>query len=492
MTDETLSKLAASLKPLQDQHPGQSGVFPLTAGEDALLARLLLIRAAEKSLDLQYYIWLRDNSGHALIAAVLAAADRGVRVRILLDDVGSPVGDDRLLMLSQHTNIDVCLFNPLGNRAQRLWSMLTNFRRSNRRMHNKSLTVDNTVTVVGGRNIGDEYFDVSDDVAFSDLDLMAVGPVVDQVASSFEEFWQSSACYPIQMLVKKAFSNDELLELMDTIRSYLRDFSLKRSLDQLLELDFSASVTSNKWYWGDAMVLSDSPKKSLLSGFRKSSLLLMKLSKVASRVSRELLLVSPYFVPGIRGMRFFRKLRAKGVQVTIVTNSLSATDVSLVHSGYAKYRKRLLKIGVKLFEIPADSDGLDFARWRRHFQPLNPEKITQFIHKSSRASLHAKAYFIDREKTFVGSMNLDPRSILINTEIGVLVENAELTSVAVDNIKASLQGQAYQLKLDDRSRLVWEIDKNDETVCYYSDPQTSFFRRLGIRLLSALPIEAQL
>jgi putative cardiolipin synthase len=484
LVDRADTELARHFQAQLEQRAGFSGVYPLADGVDAFVARLGLVQAAQKSLDLQYYIWHDDDVGRLLLAYLLNAADRGVRVRLLLDDVGSPLGDEGLLRMDMHPNIEVRLFNPLGNRARRLWSMLTEFQRTNRRMHNKSITADNTITIVGGRNIGDEYFDAHGEVAFADLDVMAIGPVVDQVSAGFDLYWNYHTTYPVQLLSHNTFNDDVLAQARLRSAEYLQQAASSEYITRLLQSELVTQKGVSYWYWGKAQVLYDHPAKALSSTPDESVLLSAQLSSLFNDIESELLLVSPYFVPGKEGVKFFKALREQGVQVTIITNSLAATDVGAVHSGYAKYRKDLLAMGVALYEIRPDAGVVD--------DPVKKKKSSAGIGSSSQASLHAKAFFIDRKKTFIGSMNLDPRSFYINTEIGVVVDSTAMTAQAFDTMLESISQHAYQLLLDESGDLIWVEQEADGPVYYHREPQVSALRRLGVWLLGLFPIESQL
>lgn len=520
ITDVQETALSRRVRHHTDQFPGLSGVYPLVSGKDALDARLALIAAAEKTLDLQYYIWHRDQTGKLLSSCLLEAADRGVRIRLLLDDVGSPIGDERLLLLSQHVNINIRLFNPLLSRVRRLWSMVWNYGRANRRMHNKSLTADNTVTLVGGRNIGDEYFEVGGQVDFADLDVMAIGPVVDEASDGFDDYWNSDISYPIELISHKKFTIQQLANANRIYREHFKEYSHTSWIDDFLEVDNAASVenqydechsdsnrsetsgsitdSSVKWYWSQARIMYDHPHKVLGRGFGKFKSLHSQLAELSNSVSRELLLVSPYFIPGQAGLEYFRLLRSRGVKITVLTNSLAATDVGAVHSGYAKYRKRLLKMGVAIYEAcsehasPSQKAKPKKSKLRWAMRRKHRADQTLPMTRSTRASLHAKAFFIDRQKTFVGSMNLDPRSLLINTEIGVLVDNPAMTGEAVDDIMMSLTENSYELTLDQYNRLVWVLHGDKGEVRFYSEPQATVFQRVAVWLMARFPIESQL
>jgi putative cardiolipin synthase len=500
IVDLSRSGLARSVVELTQNHLGESGVYPLASGRDALSARLAMIAAADLSLDLQYYIWHRDHSGQLLVSYLMAAAERGVRVRLLLDDFGSPVGDDRLLLLSQHPNVEVRLFNPLVNRVTRLWGLLWNYSRASRRMHNKSLTVDNAMTLVGGRNIGDEYFDSGAQVDFADLDILAIGPVVDEVSDGFDEFWNSDFSYPIQLLSKKRFTARELMAAADTNRNYRDQYPPDERTCFFLSLRDVDVDEHLSWYWSRAQVFYDHPDKIISVDGDTQHTLGAQLVDVSNSISQELLLVSPYFVPGKRGLKYFRQLRNRGVNITIITNSLAATDVGAVHSAYAKYRKRLLKMGVVLYEARPDmatarrkaEQKIERRKRRWAFKRKVRSGKSGYVGSSSRASLHAKAFFIDRQRTFVGSMNLDPRSILINTEIGVLVDNPVMTCEAIDDITHELMDHAFEVRLDKRKKLIWVLQEEGEEVTFHSEPLASIWQRLGAWLMGLLPLESQL
>lgn len=370
--------------------------------------------------------------------------------------------------------------------------MLTDFARVNRRMHNKSLTADNTLAIVGGRNIGNEYFAAHQEVAFADLDLAVAGPVVDKISDGFDLYWNHSASYAIDQLVPESgeqvpFSVDEA-----QLDPYSAEARSRAGYGEMLSWQMGSSSVRQGWFWGNAQVLYDHPDKALDPDIADSKLLSKQLSGVFSQVTDQLLLVSPYFVPGKQGVKFFADLEQRGVEVTIVTNSLAATDVGMVHSGYAKYRKDLLKAGVELYEMrpdvksPAPSPKSDAP------PKENKEKNAPYLGSSSKASLHAKAFFIDQHYTFVGSMNLDPRSFLINTEIGILLDNEEFTGLAVAAIMKSLEQDAFQLLLDDSGDVYWLSQEGGEAVRYDAEPHVSWFGRMTVWFFGLFPIESQL
>jgi putative cardiolipin synthase len=420
------------------------------------------------------------------IDALVKAADRGVRVRLLVDDMTL---DDRkdidAAALDAHPNIEIRVFNPFGRKTVRWFQLLSRFGEVTRRMHNKSFTVDNQVTVVGGRNIGDEYFEADPDLVFGDLDVLAVGPVVDRISDTFDLYWNSPASYPIATLVK---GNSEPEDL-DNARQILFEFARQNQDSEYLEaLRQNSMVTLIKnWSfdfdWGDARVLYDHPAK--ISAERDHTMLnlITELNAYTDKVSSELIIFSPYFVPGKKGLENFRKMRERGVRVRVLTNSLGSTDVTAVHAGYSKYRKSLLRAGVELYEID-----------KRLTRAQRREK--KGLSGSSQASLHAKSFVIDRERVFIGSLNLDPRSVVENTEIGIMIESADIALDMSDWFDQMVNKLAFRLALEKNvngtDKLVWHREIDGEKRVFTTEPNTGFWRRFGVGILRLLPIESQL
>ena len=480
--------LARAFAEKETAHPGLSGAYPLNQGMEALAARVVLARAAEKSLDVQYYIWHNDDAGRLLLKELLDAADRGVRVRLLLDDLGAGQADDQaFIQLDSHPNLSVSLFNPIASRNARTLGLVSDPLRLNRRMHNKSMTADNTLTVVGGRNIGNEYFSLDESVNFADLDVLAIGPVADQVSSSFDAFWNSASAFPISAFHSQATSPEEyqqarlkldqrVTEHGSTYYAAMRSTSLGLEL-QARELSF---------YWGNIVALYDVPEKVLPAD--DSAVLLKQLGNVLGKAQNDVLILSPYFVPGKEGTAALIAAVERGARVRIVTNSLASTDVAAVHAGYKKSRRALLEGGVELFEM-MPQPGVDAA---------SASKFS--FNGSSAASLHAKTFVVDHQRVFIGSMNLDPRSVHINTEIGLLIDNAELAQQMLDRLDANLARTCFRAVLEasnpdkpgGRKHLLWLEQRSDDTVRYTKEPQTSFWQRLGVSMISLLPVDSQL
>jgi cardiolipin synthase C len=472
LTDTGGTRLGRALAPAVAANPGKTAIHPLNEALDAFAARVLLARAAERSLDVQYYIWHGDITGDLLCEALWQAAERGVRVRLLLDDNNTKGLDADIAALDAHPNIEIRLFNPYANRGFRLGELAADFSRLNRRMHNKSFTADNQATIVGGRNIGDEYFGAEGAVAFQDLDVVAAGAVVSDVSASFDAYWNSASAYPAASLIPapqaadttvregwaKLHGRPEAARYLDAVRgtSLIRDL-LARSL----KLD-----------WVSARVVSDDPAKVLSPPERTELNMLPRLQAAVGKPARELDLVSPYFVPTDAGTAALRELAQSGVRVRILTNSLAATDVAPVHAGYSNYREALLRAGVHLYEL----------------KPTVQQKSEQRsgIGGSSGASLHAKTFAVDRSRIFVGSFNFDPRSSRLNTEMGVVLESVALATRLSDALDAMRGRDAYEVRLSPDGRSLEWIDGD---VRHTSEPGVGWLRRTWVGFLSILPIE---
>jgi putative cardiolipin synthase len=474
-------------------HPGLSGAYPLARGQDAFLARLALAETAERSLDVQYYIWRSDSTGRILLNHLVHAAQRGVRVRLLIDDLGTAPNDAHLLLIDGNSNIEVRLFNPIASRSARMFGTLVDFGRVNRRMHNKSFTADGQASIVGGRNVGDEYFEAASDMDFADMDVLAIGPVVKQVSGSFDLYWNSPAAIPIAALASKRVSDKD----MSRARAALAEFGASQRAGAYADALRNSKLAQNlrtgalTFSWGKAEALYDDPAKITQSPQDQSTHLLPKLAKITDTTQSELLIISPYFIPGKAGVEYFRRMRERGVRVVVLTNSLAATDVSAVHAGYSRYRRDLLESGVELYEIKATARRPGEERARGGSGPG--------LGGSSRASLHAKVFIFDRRTLFVGSLNLDPRSVSLNTEIGLVFEVPELAAHGATQLMAAVSGATYRLALvppqaDGISarRIEWIELENGQEVRHDTEPQAGIWRRLGVWFMSWLPIESQL
>ena len=477
ITDTDDTRLGMAIAPLAAQHPGVSGIYPLADGRDAFAARALLAAVAERSLDVQYYIWHKDITGTLLFDALRQAAERGVRVRLLLDDNNTSGMDQILTMLGKQKNIDIRLFNPFVPRSPRALAFVTDFSRVNRRMHNKSFTADNQATIVGGRNVGDEYFGAAGDVLFADLDVLAVGPVVDEVSHEFDRYWNSASAYPAQLLLTRPVEGDAATiaaeaDRIDDTRAageYVQALRTSPFVRQLMERQLP-------FEWAKTRMISDDPAK-VLDQARPGTGVAENLENLLGVPHKELDLISPYFVPGKAGTQAFADLAHKGVGVRILTNALEATDVAAVHAGYAKWRKPLLEAGVLLYESRRSWEAGDAREQPGRFG-------------SSASSLHAKTFAVDDQRIFVGSFNFDPRSIELNTEMGLVIDSPALASQLGQAMRTTIPQRAYQVLLNPDGSLYWIArNANGTTTRYDTEPGASVWKRLGVAILSVLPID---
>jgi putative cardiolipin synthase len=449
---------------------GTSGLLLISDNLDAFAVRVLSARCASRTLDLMYYAWYDDHSGRLLIQEVVKAARRGIKVRMLLDDINPQTSDAAYLALNNQQNIEVRLFNPSTMRngsilrgLELVWRMFA----MTRRMHTKAWIADGSIAIVGGRNIGDAYFDAAD-TNFRDLDVLLVGNAVEDTTRIFERFWHSPAARPVEAL-HPAGSREEVRDLhyIDADQGLL---SSLRGLETLQEF----VAASNDMHWiRNARVIADPPEKVL--GRTKRNWLTRQLLPLIEGARTNVDIVSPYFIPGRKGSAALGKLTARGVEVAVLTNSLAATDVAAVHGAYARYRRRLLRSGVKLFELQPFGGSTDIS-----------------VFGSKGASLHTKAFTVDNCIGFVGSFNFDPRSAALNAEMGVLFEDADLAgelSRRFQKEKAPQTSYALSLK---RKRLSWRGIYKGRERQFASEPEAGFFRRLTARIVRYLPIESQL
>lgn len=470
------TRLGKAIEPQVEAHAGTSGVYLLSNPRDAFATRVLLAKAAERTLDVRYYIWHNDISGRLLMEALREAADRGVRVRLLLDDNNTSGLDDALAALNAHRNVEVRLFNPFVIRRARAFGYLTDFRRLNRRMHNKSFTADNQATIIGGRNVGDEYFGATNGVLFVDLDVMAVGPVVHEVSRDFDRYWASDSSYPIDRLIPLAATallargalHSALPEPDPATEAYRR--AIRGSL-------FVRELTEGRLplEWAATRLVSDDPLKGL-GRAAPESLVRSRLRTIIGEPTGQVDLVSPYFVPTAPGASSLATMAKRRVTVRVLTNSLQATDVSVVHAGYAKRRKHLLEAGVLLYELRQSSATSDT---RKH--------IVRF--GSSGSSLHAKTFSVDRSRVFVGSFNFDPRSAKLNTEMGFIIESPRLAARVHDTLNRGLLADAFEVRLSRSGGIQWIEHREGQLVSHDTEPGTTLWQRALIGFLSVLPIE---
>ncbi len=467
-------------------HPGESGYLLLGNGLDAFVARVLLAQLAERSIDTQYYMIHNDVVGSLFVDQLYKAAERGVRVRVLVDDIDQEGRDFGAAALDRHPSIEVRIFNPFARNTGRTLQYVTGFGKQTRRAHNKSFTVDNQATILGGRNIGDEYFAADPELAFVDLDVLAVGPVAGQVSASFDQYWNNALSYPISTLVE----NPPTPQQSDRRKQELDDFIARQAdseyVQHLRDSDIANRIRQNQviYHWGVGAVVADDPEKLTHDTSETQYRLSEQLAPYMAGVRRELIIFSPYFVPGKAGVAFFKQLRDRGVQVKILTNSLASTDVGVVHAGYARYRKSLLRMGVALYEL------------NRNLSLEERRAIKEGGLGQSKSSLHAKCFVLDRETTFIGSLNLDPRSVEQNTEIGVVFKSLPIAIHIADGFDRNIEKVAFRLELEKlqngTERLLWHGLVDGEKQTFSHEPYTGFWKRVGISFMRIMPIESQI
>jgi putative cardiolipin synthase len=459
------------------RHPGKSGFAIIAGNREAFTGRVALARFAEKSLDIQYFIWSADTIGQMLGAQIVDAAERGVRVRFLLDDINFKKRDSAIAAVSAHPNVEVRIFNPARHRSLRGLEFVSSFSRLNRRMHNKIMVMDNACAIVGGRNIADEYFGLGEKQNNRDLDIVATGPIVREISNSFDEFWNSAEAVPIESLVGKEFSMEDFSKRLEVMRSQIHPerypFPLESDLATLRKRIDQMQLSL---LWAPGRVMHDSIR-SMESD--EGPTLHDDLSVAISTAKSELLIESAYFVMTDDGLEMERELTGRGVKIRVLTNSLASNNVIAAQAGHSKRRKELVRAGVDLFEFRPDAECV-----RSTVAPQGRESTT---------TLHTKALVIDETRAFVGSYNLDPRSASINSEIGIMVES----DVFARQVKAFLdQGvdpeNAYHVVEGERGRLRWEATIGGQEKIWSEDPETSVVKRMKAGVISLLPIQNQL
>jgi putative cardiolipin synthase len=491
------TRLWRTIQPQLDNHPGESAFYLFPSGVDAFVARILLIDAAERSLDLQYYIFHGDITPKLIVDRMLAAADRGVRIRFLVDDWNIKGKDFVLAMIGAHPNIEVRVFNPIaGSRSSflsRPLHYLLGAERIKKRMHNKAFIVDNAVAVVGGRNIGDEYFQAHSDVNFEDMDIMAMGSIAEEVSAGFDEYWNNELAIPIRAFVSQEPAAENIQKArrkLDQHREAMKDTEYGK---KLRESDLMKRLEAGRLpvVWAHGEVLYDRPDRVSTSGVPDPSMYMgSRLREIIKETQSEALIISPYFVPRKAGVKLFQGMRERGVRVKILTNSLASNDVPIAHSGYARYRKNLLSVGVDLFELkPAPGQ--------------KEEKDHRKLGGSSGAALHAKTFILDRKVLFVGTLNLDPRSVWYDTQNGIVVRSEALAEQAARLFEESTSlRRAFKVTLKSSTeangspsadnRLEWITEENGKEVRYFHEPETGLWRRMTLEILSLFAPEKML
>ncbi len=472
MTDSIGKQLAD----LAAEHPGKSGFAIIRYGQPALAARVALADLAEKSLDVQYYIWEADPTGRILAERLVRAAERGVRVRVLLDDINLSGRDARIAALDAHPRIEIRIFNPFANRRFRVLDFAIDLARVNHRMHNKMMIMDNALSLVGGRNVGAHYFEAHTQSNFRDLDIVGAGPVVRDTSEVFDRFWNGPWSVPVAELVAKPYTEDDQKTAIEDIRRQILEdkypFPIEVDTQQLIERleEIFADLV-----WAPGEIVWEDPS-SIYEGIQ-SGRMNDALYERIQELEQELLIESAYFVPRAVGVDAARSLVERGVRVRILTNSLAANDVLAAHAGYSKYRKGLLEAGAELYEL----------------RPYPGPVDKKIISAESKAALHTKAIVFDRKDVFIGSFNLDPRSAAINTEAGIYVESPELARQVIEYMAEGVEPEnAFRVLLDDNEKLRWVIEKDGVRLDYDRDPNSSWYQRWMAGIIRALPVEKQL
>ena len=475
------------------QHGGNSAFRMLAVGVDGFLARVQMVNAAERTLDLQYFIFRADETGKLLTNAVLQAADRGVRVRVLIDDGETIAGDDQLVALDAHPQIEVRIFNPFIYRGHFLFMRALEFTfsiaRLDYRMHNKMMVVDNSIALIGGRNVGDEYFQIDPKTQFADDDVFAAGPLVKELSATFDEFWKSDMAIPVRALAEATASDVALA----AYRKVLADHHAEKKADGT---DYASRVATGEplaamlsgrlpLVWAQAQLIYDSPNKKEVKEGMVGKLMHRPVAAAVAAVQTELLMTTPYLIPGDEGMALFNDLRKRNVRVRILTNSLESSNVLAAHSGYIRYRPLLLESGTEVHEV------------RSLLGNARGSGQTASISRFGNYSLHAKLFVFDRKRLFVGSMNFDQRSMHLNTEIGLIIDSPELAQQAATRFEAMVSPpNSYEVVLragdGTGSTLGWRTEEGGKAVEYDSEPARSDGQRFRLKLLSFLPLDDEL
>ncbi len=475
--------LVAAISEQNEIHPDLSGYHPIVTGANAFASRSILTNMATRNIDAQYYIWHNDQAGQLMLKDLWDAAERGVIVRLLLDDFNNSAKfDQHLLRFASHPNIAVRIINPLMYRKFQTLNFVTGLPRINRRMHNKSMIFDKQITIIGGRNIGDEYLSNDKNSQFADLDVLLIGKVVADIDNSFASYWSAPISFDIQTLatLDKGETTD-FLEGLDKLRSDEKNDS-RSSLEVYKTAIEDSSIDTdliNKrvpFRWTNMQFLSDDVGK-LTKTVPADTNLVHQLRTLLGSPSKRLTIISSYFVPTKDGVNTLVALAESGIEINILTNSFDATDVTAVHSGYSQWRPNLLRAGVKIYELKstASEEKRENKLWKARSQ--------------SSTSLHAKAFAVDDYQVFIGSYNVDPRSANINTEMGVIINDDELAKQLHDALSDDLLTQAYEVKLLENGNLQWHTIEDGKKVVYDSEPLVDISDHVWLTIMSWLPID---
>ena len=462
-----------------DPRDGRTGIRLVSDGPEALALRLALAEKAERTIDAQYYLLHNDETGHLYAWSLVQAAERGVRVRLLLDDMDVAQYDAMSAALDKHPNIEIRLFNPFKRGAGRNLAALFEFNRVTRRMHNKSMTGDGIVSLIGGRNIGNEYFAAREDSNYNDLDVLAVGQVAREVSRTFDDYWNSPYAVPASVVVQdreQELSFEEVKTRLSALASAASKSSFGSSLTHDARKRFAHSGIDLTW--APAKLIADPPEKAAGDADANTLVAGQMMPYLDSAVS-SLYVSSAYFVPRRKGIEYLSAMSDRGVDVNILTNSMDSTDVLPVYGKYATAREELLEAGVNLYELRSDAERADRKRLGLGL---------------SQSSLHTKAFILDEQYLFIGSFNWDPRSVWLNNEMGVLIESPALARETLALFKEHLRKNTYKLQLDGSGGIDWLTYRKEEgvNVLYREEPSSSGWRVFKSRLFGILPFGRQL
>ena len=487
-TDDTANAnndtdLVATISEQNKIHPDLSGYHPIVTGANAFASRSILTDMATRNIDAQYYIWHDDQAGQLLLKDLWEAAERGVIVRLLIDDFNSSAAlDQQLLRFSSHPNTAVRIVNPLMHRKFQALNFVTGLPRINRRMHNKSMTFDKQITIIGGRNIGNEYLSNDQNSQFADLDVLLIGKVVADIDNSFGSYWSAPISYDIETLVTLDEDGPtdfiEGLDQLGTNEKSDNQSSLSLYKSAIADSSIDTDLLNKRipFRWTDMQFLSDDVGK-LTKSVPADTNLVQQLRTLLGRPDKELTIISSYFVPTKDGVDTLVELADSGINIKILTNSFDATDVTAVHSSYSQWRPKLLKSGIKIYELKstASEEDRENKLWKARSQ--------------SSTSLHAKTFAIDDHQVFIGSYNVDPRSANINTEMGVIINDDELARQLHEALSDDLLSQAYEVKLTDDNHLQWHTMENGEKKVYEAEPRVDLSDHIWLTIMSWLPID---
>jgi len=472
----TLFQITQSIEQLNG--PGKSTYLALSDNLGALRWRLLLADLATETIDAQYYLWNGDESGRLLALHLIDAADRGVRVRLLVDDVFTINADANIAALDSHPNIEIRIFNPWqgrGSLLRRATEYIGSSRRLNQRMHNKLFVADNHVAIVGGRNISNPYFGLGEHYNFRDMEVVTAGPVAEDISDSFDIYWNDDWAVTGEAFTPPDYQPPPVATFREELRRELQgaDAIKQASIEELSHYDELLPELIDASDTGDVWVVYDDPPTAVANddGVRKVE----KLQGLSNTFSHDLVIASAYFIPDDELMNNLQALTERGVRVRVITNSLASTNHTMVNSGYAPWRRHLLNAGVELYEYRgdiADTKGIVAPGIDAH-----------------QVTLHTKAFVIDNETVYIGSLNMDPRSMHINTEMGLLIKDTGLAADVMYYLEQDMRPEnSWRVTLNEDNQFVWESAEGK----VHLQPARGFGQRIADFLYGLLPIKNQL